>query len=282
MSDEEACMKIHTYTYDVNIPNQDSSKTRRLNFDGYNLNGRVDLTNISKATGEAMWPCCALLADYLNESTNLKDTVSTKDDSSPFEEQFQILELGCGLGLAGAVASVRFGPSSRIVMTDGDVGVVERAKQISELNYVEGEDAKTIHDVLWWGDQEQMQKMKENTNDGIGFDLVIASDVIYDSNAEVTAKNFSMTVDYLLKRNSKRCQPKCLVAFQQRSVDVDIFYKAFHKIGFDVRVPDGDYYEDIFGERHDERTCFTDKFLLCFERRLKIESEDFAKENLVE
>ena len=272
---------IYTHTYEVNIQNSDHK--RQLKFEGYHLKGRADLTDINKATGEAMWPCCALLADYLNSPTDFNLETDKEDSESP--ERLQVLELGCGLGLAGAVASVRLGSSGSVLMTDGDAGVVERAKQMSKLNYVEGEDAEVTHSILWWGDQKEMQKVKEATDSGEGFDLIVASDIIYDSNAEITAKNFAETTNFLLKSKDNADKPatsvtsKCLVAFQQRSIDVEVLNEAFDKVGFDVHVPPGEYYEDIFMERHDERTCFTDKLLLCFERRSCNKEEAKTEEN---
>ena len=258
---DETSTTLHTHTYDVNTHDECGPKIRRLKFEGYSLKGRVDLTGIQKATGEAMWPCCALLADYLN-------CYEVFDNKMEGQRSCQILELGCGLGLAGTVASVRAGRLGSVLMTDGDAGVVKRAEQISMTNYVEGKDAKVSHDILWWGDVDKMQKIKEGTIDGQGFDMIVASDVIYDSNAFETAKNFAATIQYLLRKDfESTTAPKCLVAFQQRSVDINVLYEAFDKVGFDFSVPEGDYYEDIFGERNDCRTCFTDKFLLSFERR---------------
>ena len=70
-----------------------------------------------------------------------------------------------------------------------------------------------------------------------------------------------------------------LVSFQLRSVDVNILYKAFEDIGFKHYIPttcdcsdiesDDEIlcFEDVYGERHDEMTMLTDKFVIAFVRK---------------
>jgi hypothetical protein len=60
---------------------------------------------------------------------------------------------------------------------------------------------------------------------------------------------------------------KCCMAFQHRNVCVSVLVDAFDKRGFRSYSPSGDYFQDIYGERGDERTMFNAMFLLVFERK---------------
>jgi hypothetical protein len=129
-------------------------------------------------------------------------------------------------------------------------------------------------------DQQQQQ----------GFDLILASDVLYMSDENFVAKDvaqvFVDSVDRLLKKNvtavtettmnttatttqeesSNAARPKCCMAFQHRNVCVSVLVEAFAQRGFISYSPPGDYFQDIYGERGDERTMFNAMFLLIFER----------------
>ena len=58
----------HTYTFF----NPKTQMDRTLSFCGIDMKGLVDLTLYEKATGEAIWPCCTLLADYLSQHFDVK------------------------------------------------------------------------------------------------------------------------------------------------------------------------------------------------------------------
>ena len=85
------------------------------------------------------------------------------------------------------------------------------------------------------------------------------------------------TVDFLLDKTNKNA--RFLVSFQLRSVDVDILYDAFRRLGFKNSIPttcdcsdiesDDEIlcFEDMYGERHDEMTMLTDKFFIEFVRK---------------
>jgi predicted nicotinamide N-methyase len=233
---------------------------RRLSFEGYSLKGVSDLTSIGKATGEALWLSSLLLADYL---ANEWEPETTRN----------VLELGCGLGLCGTVASIRLGKDCSVVLTDGDTGVLERAKIMSDRNS-DPTDAPVTHSRLLWGDVPEMASLNLGGKEAnyCGYDLIVASDIIYDSNAEATANDFATTVDSLLAHpndpaRTSRVIPKCFVGFQQRGIPVEVLYEAFSKRGFVHSFPAGEYFEDIYEERHDEHTMFTNRFLICFDRK---------------
>ena len=90
-----------------------------LSVDGYAYRQDPRGGNLSahgKATGEAFWPASRLLMDYL-----VRDCELLKGDAPR-----RVVELGCGLGLAGLVAATMLGTTkgSEVVLTDGDEGVV--------------------------------------------------------------------------------------------------------------------------------------------------------------
>ena len=76
----------------------------------------------------------------------------------------RVLELGCGIGLAGVIAA---GLGARVVQTDHDPGALEAARRTARLNGVEGIEtvAADWHDWRVAGT----------------FDLIIGADVTYDA-----------------------------------------------------------------------------------------------------
>ena len=83
----------------------------------------------------------------------------------------------------------------------------------------------------------------------------------------------------LVRLDKTNLNAQFLVSFQLRSVDVNILYKAFEDIGFKHYIPttcdcsdiesDDEIlcFEDVYGERHDEMTMLTDKFVIAFVRK---------------
>jgi hypothetical protein len=130
-------------------------------------------------------------------------------------------------------------------------------------------DAPVSHSQLIWGNVAEMTSVHAKAD--CGFDLIVASDVIYDSTTAENANEFATTVDRLLAHPSEaaalRVTPTCLVGFQQRGVPVDVLYDAFSKLGFVHSFPAGEWFEDTFLERHDEHTMCTNRFLICFHRK---------------
>mmetsp|Transcript_11547 Transcript_11547/g.11563 ORF Transcript_11547/g.11563 Transcript_11547/m.11563 type:complete len:138 (-) Transcript_11547:66-479(-) len=136
---------------------------------------------------------------------------------------------------------------------------------MSQLNYVVT-DAPRNYTILKWGHDTQMNKLKLETHKGYGYDLIIGSDILYyvDENTtpDETAFLFVKTVHTLLAYGKGK---KCIISFHQRNISINILKEAFETVGFIPSVMTG-YFEDIFGERNDEQTMFTNMFLLCFER----------------
>ena len=69
-----------------------------------------------------------------------------------------MIELGCGLGLCGTVASVLIGTSGNVTCTDGDVSVVARAQTCSNIL---ADDATISYSVLAWGDVAAAEHLRE-------------------------------------------------------------------------------------------------------------------------
>ena len=316
----------HTYTFF----NPKTQVDRTLSFCGIDMKGLVDLTLYEKATGEAIWPCCTLLADYLSQHYDVKIHGN------------KVLELGCGLGLLGAICAAKIGSSNVrndynknssitlhrninknkyvitendddvllvnassstsilennnnnnnnennqqvasndspiVVLTDGNKDVLKRCIACAKENFLLTDCRNVFHQILWWGDEFEMLKLLNQTPHGHGFSLILASDVVYERDgAETKCKLLAKTVDYLLDKTNLNAQ--FLVSFQLRSVDVNILYKAFEDIGFKHYIPttcdcsdiesDDEIlcFEDVYGERHDEMTMLTDKFVIAFVRK---------------
>jgi len=290
--------EIKTKSYEYKM------EDRILSFIGYDMTGLSDLTSYGTVTGETLWPSSLLLADYLqNEwwpntsSSEHKQEIKEEEAStSTITDQTNVLELGCGLGLCGTIASIRLGVANQgiVVMTDGNPKVIARASQLLQRNKNTEKDAPTIHQVLEWGNRKQIEKIRDSCRcqPVKGFDLIIASDILYkvadEVTPETTAGLFVQTVDELLTPITSQQQrsvgqgitqsteapekplfpptPRCIVAVERRNVDQSVLFDAFTKRGFVKSMPDGDYYEDIFGERNDEQTIFSNKFLVIFER----------------
>ena len=271
----------HSYTFF----NTTVQQNRVLRFQGIDMKGLVDLTSFRKATGEAMWPCCKLLADYLSRHFQCETHGNL------------ILELGCGLGLLGAICAAKLGRSGdvdrdevlgtrtetspMVVLTDGNEGVLERCIANAKCNYMLSDCQNVSYQILEWGNYEQQLKVLQQLPGKKGFSLILASDVIYErEGAEKTSVLLARTVDFLLDKEDPNA--RLLLSFQVRSADVGILYKAFEAVGFDHFIPttcdcsdiesDDEIlcFEDVYGERHDEMTMFTDKFVIAFVRKQNV------------
>ena len=138
--DSDTIMKFSNLEHSYTFFNTKVQASRTLRYQGIDMTGLVDLTSFRKATGEAMWPCCKLLADYL--SRHFQSDTHGK----------LILELGCGLGLLGAICAAKLGRSGdvdrdevlgtrtettpMVVLTDGNEEVLERCISNAKCNYM--------------------------------------------------------------------------------------------------------------------------------------------------
>ena len=280
--DSDTIMKFSNLEHSYTFFNTKVQASRTLRYQGIDMTGLVDLTSFRRATGEAMWPCCRLLADYLSRHFQIETHGN------------QILELGCGLGLLGAICAAKLGSeddagsgethkaksdtTARVVLSDGNWEVLERCIANAKQNYLSSDCQNISYQILQWGDHEQQLKLLQQLPGEKGFSLILASDVIYErESVEKTSVLLAQTVDFLLNKEDPNA--RFLLSFQLRSADVGILYKAFAAVGFDHFVPstcdcsdiesDDEIlcFEDVYGERHDEMTMFTDKFVVAFVRK---------------
>ena len=133
-----------------------------------------------------LWPSSIALSRYLVDNPVVK-------------KQMNVLELGCGLGLAGIVAGMLGG---KITMTDYLPEAVDMARQNSVLNNLT--DVK--FQVMDWRDPDI----------SLSADLILASDIAYE------AKSFPQ----IIQAFSKLLNPggKILITEPNRS-----FAQSFHK-----------------------------------------------------
>lgn len=217
-----------------------------------------NLSKYGKATGEAFWPAGALLMDYL-----VHDCVCLRGGGSPRN----VVELGCGLGLCGLVAAALLGDGSKVALTDGDEGVVDRARASAAAAATTAALADVKATKHWWGEDAS-----ELTSWAGGpFDLVIAAEVLYDPKvADAASAALAASADALLRTGPTEDgrEPSIIVAFERRGVSLDVLTEAFAKRGFLWAAAEGGegYYEDIYGGRHDGPNVFWHRVVLRFTR----------------
>lgn len=111
-------------------------------------------------TGARTWNAALLLALLLNTE-------------SRFEGAFEgstILELGAGTGLVSAALAKKWSRHNprKIIITDGDAGVVEKLPLTVELNGVESHNIECVQYL--WGETQLDEKV----------DIVLGADIVYD------------------------------------------------------------------------------------------------------
>ena len=156
-----------------------------------------------KHTGEAFWHVSWILSDYLCwDCPALQPELVTG-------KRRRVIDLGCGLGLAGLVAATLLDETGRVDLTDGDGDVVHRAKLSARANETATRPATVAASVLRWGDENAIaalnqtakanseaacfassgsdgERNPESVHDGSvgGYDLVLASDCIYENGSD--------------------------------------------------------------------------------------------------
>ena len=129
----------------------------------------------SVQSGHYVWPASPALAQYLLDDYSANIRITTKTTN--------IIELGCGCGLAGLMALHLHSPNSRIIFTDHDPGTLNRARVNFETNKSHFKSSSTCEPLAYfehlaWGDQNQVESFMQVK--GItGFDIVLGSDLIY-------------------------------------------------------------------------------------------------------
>jgi hypothetical protein len=137
-------------------------------------------------SGHYVWPAASALARHLADmwASDEYATTSTvkKAGGSPGGGPIAVVELGAGCGLAG-LAALRLGCTT-VVFTDHDAGTLDLIRDNVELQGLDLSHTHVFTCPLAWGAAHRgdwPSQVTSQTDAGGGFDLVLASDVIYDS-----------------------------------------------------------------------------------------------------
>lgn len=111
-------------------------------------------------TGARTWNAALLLALLLNTESRFEDSFKGST----------VLELGAGTGLVSAALAKKWSKHSpkKIMISDGDAGVVEKLPLTVELNGVEPHDIECVQYL--WGETQLDEKV----------DIVLGADIVYD------------------------------------------------------------------------------------------------------
>jgi len=160
-------------------------------------------------SGHYVWPAASALARHLVDTwTSNEHSDKARQGNGALCSQGElpktILELGAGCGLAGLTA-LHLGCST-VVFTDHDAGTLDLIRDNIELQNFDTANTKNVFACpLAWGVEHKgswpSQVTAHLTNEaGSGFDLLLASDVIYDSGV---VEPLLWTVRHLLAPNGK-------------------------------------------------------------------------------
>lgn len=160
-------------------------------------------------SGHYVWPAATALARHLVNawtSNEHSDEARQANDilSSRAGIPKAIVELGAGCGLAGLTA-LHLGCST-VVFTDHDAGTLDLIRDNIELQDLDSANIKNVFACpLAWGEEFRSSWPSQVTahltdEAGGGFDLLLASDVIYDSGV---VEPLLWTVRHLLAPNGK-------------------------------------------------------------------------------
>jgi predicted nicotinamide N-methyase len=169
------------------------------------------------STGLTMWRAGEDLGRYLWEK---RTTLFGGGQQEMLQKHGgrHVLELGCGLGLCGLLAS-QLNPKGVVVLTDGDELTMEKLAVNVEENTVRNGCAVTARTLLWGDHRELVIEFPDL------FDLVLAADVIYEEAAIVP---LLQTVVATLKEGPESL---FLLSFARRNVSVEKVLKAAREMG---------------------------------------------------
>lgn len=193
--------------------------------------------------GGKIWPSAVALCQYL-----------ASNDSATPREDTQCVELGSGTGSVGLYAAAlgypviltEHRPPLSAVMTSVAYSVDGTPEELSDVKsdrllkllqtnveanaHLFKKEQYPVVMELDWINNDTVSNVASITTKGRGFDLILASDVTYDSPLH---QPLADTISGLLTRNSSTsANSKCLVSHQQRRTDLngsDSHLKEFEK-----------------------------------------------------
>jgi predicted nicotinamide N-methyase len=191
----------------------------RLQLSGY----KAELGQTLHSTGLTAWKAAEILAHYLLAN------------ATSLQKQQTILELGAGIGVCGILASkiveAADGPSSTVIMTDGDTQVLANLRRNIQRNH-----STAMARQLIWGDIEQIEAIRsilgsttqQQQQQHYYYDLILGSDIIY---VEEAVEPLFRTVKSLLNKETG----EFWMAFARRNVSIDYVLSIASAQGFEYQ-----------------------------------------------
>jgi len=182
---------------------------------------KKELGQTLSSTGLTMWRAAEELARLVFEQKEMFEDCS-------------VLELGAGLGLCGILAA-KVGRPKKVVLTDGCPETCERLRQNIEANgpYEQqgGQALQPEVEQLWWGQHQEFCDKNP-----LGFDIILAADVIYEDEAVVPLITTAQDILKISKHASPSKEPVFVLAFARRNVSIDSVLTEAENIGLTWKV----------------------------------------------
>lgn len=230
--------------------------------------GGKDNKTLFCVTSHVVWRTSQLMASWMASHASLFAPSGPLVSSGG--RSLRVLELGCGLGLAGlACAKVCAAlrrpdtPSAEpalVVMTDGDAAALQLLEHNVDLNWTGDRDGRPQVAQLVWGDLPCMRQLKA-THGGQAFDVVLGADIIYhrtDYEALIDTIGFFLSTDDGNRREAEQQQGSItnenalvIIAMQERHYGaLDHLVQLMRtRLGMAARTLD---VPRMFGDHHDE------------------------------
>lgn len=135
--------------------------------------------------GLAVWGGAETMCNYLLDERDSESHLQI------FQGQSRILELGSGLGLCGIFVAMAFYPTE-VILSDGDVDVLERLQKNIEQNAMGDETAISSAQLVWGENLDTFEQEHGK------FDVIIAAECMYMPPSLYTIWS---TVKYLLQHD---------------------------------------------------------------------------------
>jgi predicted nicotinamide N-methyase len=207
---QESCAVVdREECFEYSYGDEEEKKQVTLRLHGW----KKELGQQLDSTGLTMWRAGEDLGRYLWEKRGTLFAAAAEE-----EGRKHVLELGCGLGLCGLLAS-QLNPHGVVVLTDGDPLTMEKLAVNVEENTVDNGCAVTARTLLWGKHADLVEEFPD------GFDVVLAADVIYEEEA---IEPLLETVMATLKEGPDAL---FLLSFARRNVSIEKVLAAATKRG---------------------------------------------------